>query len=42
VDLTPQGDAPVPPLTPSIRGWLMAGCVVRAAGAGNIKTRDGN
>ena len=25
VDLTPQGGAPVPPLTPSISGWLMAG-----------------
>jgi len=25
VDLTPQGDAPVPPLMPSIQGWLMAG-----------------
>ena len=25
LDLTPQGDAPVPPLTPSISGWLMAG-----------------
>lgn len=25
VDLTPQGDAPVPPLTPSIKVWLMAG-----------------
>ena len=25
LDLTPQGDAPVPPLTPTIRGWLMAG-----------------
>ncbi len=25
VDLTPQGDAPVPPLAPSIRGWMMAG-----------------
>ena len=25
VDLTPQGNAPVPPLTPSIKGWLMAG-----------------
>ena len=24
VDLTPQGNAPVPPLAPSIRGWLMA------------------
>ena len=25
VDLTPQGDAPVPPLIPSVKGWLMAG-----------------
>ena len=25
VDLTPQGGAPVPPLAPSIQGWLMAG-----------------
>ena len=25
LDLTPQGDAPVPPLTPAIRGWMMAG-----------------
>jgi len=25
VDLTPQGNAPVPPLMPSIKGWLMAG-----------------
>ena len=25
VDLTPQGDTPVPPLTPSIEGWLMTG-----------------
>ncbi len=25
VDLTPQGDDPVPPLMPSIQGWLMAG-----------------
>ncbi|MCH7737145.1 MAG: hypothetical protein IH872_07055 [Chloroflexi bacterium] len=25
VDLTPQGDAPVPPLLPSVQGWLMAG-----------------
>ena len=25
VDLTPQGDAPVPPLLPSIKGWLMTG-----------------
>ncbi len=25
MDLTPQGDAPVPPLMPSIQGWLMAG-----------------
>ena len=24
VDLTPQGNAPVPPLAPSIRGWLLA------------------
>ncbi|PKB72113.1 MAG: hypothetical protein BZY87_01905 [SAR202 cluster bacterium Io17-Chloro-G6] len=28
VDLTPQGGAPVPPLAPSIRGWLMAGVLV--------------
>ena len=25
VDLTSKGDAPVPPLTPSVKGWLMAG-----------------
>ncbi|MCI0902726.1 MAG: hypothetical protein J4N75_04425 [Chloroflexi bacterium] len=25
VDLTPQGNDPVPPLLPSVRGWLMAG-----------------
>ena len=25
VDLTPQGGVPVPPLVPSIKGWLMAG-----------------
>ncbi|PKB70911.1 MAG: hypothetical protein BZY87_08110 [SAR202 cluster bacterium Io17-Chloro-G6] len=25
VDLTPQGDAPIPPLIPSIKGWLMIG-----------------
>lgn len=25
MDLTPQGDAPVPPLLPSIQGWLMIG-----------------
>ena len=25
VDLTPQGNAPVPPLAPSVQGWLMAG-----------------
>jgi len=25
VDLTPQGDTAVPPLVPSVRGWLMAG-----------------
>jgi len=25
MDLTPQGDAPVPPLLPSVQGWLMAG-----------------
>ena len=25
IDLTPQGNAPVPPLIPSIRGWLMTG-----------------
>lgn len=25
VDLTPQGNAPVPPLLPSVQGWLMTG-----------------
>ena len=25
VDLTPQGSYPVPPLSPSVQGWLMAG-----------------
>ena len=27
VGLTPQGEAPVPPLTPSIKGWLMAAVI---------------
>ena len=25
MDLTPRGDAPVPPLVPSVNRWLMAG-----------------
>ena len=25
VDLTPEGDAPLPPLMPSVQGWLMTG-----------------
>jgi len=25
VDLTPQGNDPIPPLMPSVQGWLMAG-----------------
>jgi ABC-type antimicrobial peptide transport system permease subunit len=28
MDLTPQGDAPVLPLLPSVQGWLMAGVLV--------------
>ena len=28
VDLTAQGNAPVPPLAPSVRGWLMAGVLL--------------
>jgi ABC-type antimicrobial peptide transport system permease subunit len=27
VDLTPRGDAPVPPLVPSVNRWLMAGAL---------------
>jgi len=33
VDLTPQGDAPVPPLLPSVKGWLMAGVLGGLLGA---------
>ena len=33
VDLTPQGDAPVPPLAPAVSGWLMAGVLSGLAGA---------
>jgi len=33
VDLTPQGDAPVPPLLPSVKGWLMAGVLAGLLGA---------
>jgi len=27
MDLTPQGDTPVPPMVPSVQGWLMAGVI---------------
>jgi len=27
MDLTPQGETPVPPLVPSVQGWLMAGVI---------------
>jgi hypothetical protein len=33
VDLTPQGAAPVPPLLPSVKGWLMAGVLGGLLGA---------
>jgi hypothetical protein len=33
MDLTPRGDAPVPPLMPSVQGWLMAGVLAGLLGA---------
>ena len=33
VDLSPRGDAPVPPLLPSVKGWLMAGVLGGLLGA---------
>jgi hypothetical protein len=36
VDLTPQGDAPVPPLLPSVKGWLMAGVLAGLLGAATL------
>jgi ABC-type antimicrobial peptide transport system permease subunit len=33
MDLTPQGDTPVPPLVPSVQGWLMAGVIAGLSAA---------
>jgi len=36
IDLTPQGNDPVPPLLPSVQGWLMAGVLAGLLAASTL------